>query len=115
MTRFADVVSASHGVTGTTSRSRKIAILAAALRALEASEVAICVGFLSGVPRQGRIGVGNSTIRGIDQRPAGATSLTVADVDRALSDLEAATGSGAATRRRRLLCPATSRRWQRSR
>ncbi len=103
MTRLADVVSASRDVTGTSSRSRKVAILAELLRALEPSEVPICVGFLSGVPRQGRVGVGYSTIRGIDQPPAGEASLTVADVDRAVSEMEAATGSGAATRRRELL------------
>ena len=103
MTPLADVVSASRDVTGTSSRSRKVAILAELLRALEPSEVPICVGFLSGVPRQGRVGVGYSTIRGIDQPPAGEASLTVADVDRAVSEMEAATGSGAATRRRELL------------
>ena len=57
-------------------------ILADLLRTLDADEVPICVGFLSGVPRQGRVGIGYSTIRGITPSPAGEATLTVADVDR---------------------------------
>jgi DNA ligase 1 len=103
MTLFADVVTASKCVTVTSSRSRKVAILAELLRGLDASEVPICVAFLSGVPRQGRVGVGYSTIYGLELRTAGEASLTVSDVDRAIADIDAATGSGSATRRRRLL------------
>ena len=61
MTPLADVVTASQLVGETSSRSRKVAILAELLRALDPDEVPICVGFLSGVPRQGRVGVGYST------------------------------------------------------
>jgi DNA ligase-1 len=61
MTLLAQVVSTSNQVSGTSSRSRKIEILAELLSGLDASEVPICVGFLSGVPRQGRVGVGSST------------------------------------------------------
>jgi DNA ligase-1 len=103
MTLLADVVTASKRLTATSSRSRKVAILAELLRRLDAREVPICVGFLSGVPRQGRVGVGYSTIYGIELRPAAASSLTVTDVDRAIAGIEAATGSGSATRRRQLL------------
>jgi DNA ligase-1 len=103
MTLLADVVTASKHVTVTSSRSRKVAILAELLRRLDPSEVPICVGFLSGVPRQGRVGVGYSTIYGIELRPAGEASLTVNDVDRAIADIEEATGSGSATRRKHLL------------
>ena len=56
MTLFADVVAASEGVAGTSSRSRKVAILAELLGRLEPAEVPIAVGFLAGVPRQGRVG-----------------------------------------------------------
>ena len=58
MTLLADVVSASKAVTDTPARSRKVAILAELLRRLEPSEVPMAVGFLTGVPRQGRVGVG---------------------------------------------------------
>jgi DNA ligase-1 len=103
MTLLADVVAASGQVAVTSSRSRKVAILAELLSRLDASEVAVCVGFLSGVPRQGRVGVGYSTIYGIEVRPAGEASLTVTDVDRVIAGIEDATGSGSATRRRQLL------------
>jgi DNA ligase 1 len=103
MTLFADVVTASKEVTVTSSRSRKVTILVELLRRLDATEVPIGVAFLSGVPRQGRVGVGYSTIYGIELRPAGEASLTVSDVDRAISEIEEATGSGSTTRRRQLL------------
>jgi len=103
VTPLADVVAASREVAVTSSRSRKIAILAELLKRLEPAEVPICVAFLSGVPRQGRVGVGYSTIYGIQLRPSPEPSLTVEEVDRAISAIEAATGSGSATRRRKLL------------
>jgi DNA ligase 1 len=103
MTLFADVVTASRQLAGTSSRSRKVAILTGLLRRLDPTEVAICVAFLSGVPRQGRVGVGYSTIYGIELRPAGEPSLMVIDVDRAIAEIEEATGSGSTTRRRWLL------------
>src|SRR5205807_1737894 len=58
LTLLADVVAASQAVADTSARSRKIAILADLLGRLEPSEVAIATGFLSGSPRQGRVGVG---------------------------------------------------------
>ena len=96
MTLFGDVVTASTLVSETSSRSRKVAILADLLRALDASEIPICVGFLSGAPRQGRVGVGYRTIYAIETRPADHASLTVADVDRAIDEIEGATGPGSA-------------------
>jgi DNA ligase-1 len=100
VTLFADVVAASADVAATSSRSAKVVTLAELLRTLEPDEVPVCVGFLSGVPRQGRVGIGYSTIRGIQPEPAVQPSLTVGDVDRAISEVEAATGSGSAARRR---------------
>ncbi len=103
MTLFADVVRASKLVSETSSRSRKIAILAELLQELEAEEIPISVAFLSGVPRQGRVGIGYSTIHGFELRPAAEASLSVSDVDRAIAGIQAATGSGSATRRREML------------
>jgi DNA ligase 1 len=103
VTLLADAVSASSAVTQTSSRSAKVAILAELLGRLEPEEVPIVVGFLSGVPRQGRVGIGYATIRGLAPPPAADPSLTVTDVDRAISEVEAAIGSGSATRRRELL------------
>jgi DNA ligase-1 len=103
MTLLADVVAASEDVASTSLRSRKVAILADLLRRLEAAEVPIAVGLLSGAPRQGRVGVGYSTIYGIEQQPAVDPSLTVDDLDRAIADVQAATGPGSAGRRKELL------------
>src|SRR3954454_11043837 len=103
MTLLADVVSASDGVAATSSRSRKIAILADLLARLEPEEIAVVTGFLSGVPRQGRVGVGYAAVYGVERPPAREPSLTVADADRAISDVQAATGSGSAAERRRIL------------
>jgi DNA ligase-1 len=103
MTLLADLVVASNDVAGTSSRSRKVAILAGLLRRLDPGEVPIAVGFLSGVPRQGRVGVGYSTVYGIRPAPAAAPSLAVADLDRAVAEIQAARGSGSAARRKQIL------------
>jgi DNA ligase-1 len=94
MTLLADVVAASTLVSETSSRSRKVAILAELLRELDCGEVPICVGFLSGVPRQGRVGVGYSSVYGVDCRPAEQPSLTVSEVDRAIDEIDRASGPG---------------------
>ncbi len=103
MTPFLAVVTVSQEVGVTGSRSLKVAILAELLSRLDVEEVAVCVGLLSGVPRQGRVGIGHATIHGIASRPAKEASLSVEDVDRAITGIETATGSGSATTRRRLL------------
>jgi DNA ligase 1 len=109
MTLLADVVAASAAVAATSSRSAKVATLAELLRALEPEEIPICVGFLSGVPRQGRVGIGYAAIRDAQGAPAQTASLTVAEVDQAIGEIEAETGSGSATRRRDLLAALMSR------
>jgi DNA ligase 1 len=68
VTLLAEVAAASRDVTETRSRSRKVAILADLLGRLDPDEVPRAVGFLSGAPRQGRVGVGYSTISS-DRRP----------------------------------------------
>jgi DNA ligase-1 len=102
-TLLADVVSASRAVADTSSRSQKVAVLSELLRRLDPSEVAAAVGFLSGVPRQGRVGVGYSTIYRIDVPPAPEPGLTIGDVDRAIAEVEGITGSGSAAERQRVL------------
>jgi DNA ligase-1 len=103
VTLLADVVAASKEVAGTNARSRKVAILAKLLQRLDPDEVAVAAGLLSGVPRQGRVGVGYSTIHGIESAPAKEPTLTVADLDTAISQIQEATGSGSGARRRQLL------------
>ena len=103
MTLLADVVTASKEVTETSSRSEKVAILAQLLARLDPGEVGIAAGLLTGVPRQGRVGIGYSTIYGIECEPAPEPSLAIEQLDRAIDAVEAATGSGSAAERRRIL------------
>jgi DNA ligase-1 len=102
-TRLAAIVDASREVAGTRARSTKVGVLADLLRSVGPAEIAICVGLLSGAPRQGRVGVGYTTVYGIDVPPAMETSLTVADLDRAIDEIAGDSGPGSATRRRELL------------
>src|SRR5262245_36899311 len=103
MTLLADVVAVSSEVAGTTSRSRKGAVLAELLQRLAADEVAIAVGFLSGVPRQGRVGVGYATVYGVEHGQAAAPTLTIGDLDVAVGEIAAASGPGSAGRRKQIL------------
>jgi DNA ligase 1 len=103
MTLLADVVDTSRRLTETSSRSDKVAILAELLGRLDPSEVALAVGFLAGVPRQGRVGIGYSTIYGIERAPAREPSLTIDDLDRAITEVQRMTGGGSAAKRKQLL------------
>ena len=103
MTLLAAVVAASAEVGATSSRSRKVAALADLLRGLEPREVPVVVGFLSGVPRQGRIGVGYSLAYGTEAPHAAEPSVTVDELDRAITQVQQAVGPGSATERKRIL------------
>jgi DNA ligase-1 len=103
VTLLADVVAASRNVTDTSSRSAKVAILAELLRRLDPGEIAAAVGFLAGSPRQGRVGIGYSTIYKIERGPAGDTSLDIDALDRAISEVQKTTGSGSAAKREEIL------------
>ncbi|HEV7722020.1 MAG TPA: ATP-dependent DNA ligase [Iamia sp.] len=102
-TPFAAVVATSAVVAGTASRSAKRDAIAALLGDLDPSEVAVTVGFLTGVPLQGRIGVGWRTLQAAEQPPATEPTLTVLEVDAALTALAGLGGAGSGGERRRLL------------
>ena len=103
MTLLADVVTASHEVAATRSRSSKVATLAGLLRRLDRQEIVPAVGFLAGAPRQGRVGVGYATIYALEHEPAAEPSLAIADLDRAIGTIQETTGSGSAAARREIL------------
>ncbi|MCU1352182.1 MAG: putative ligase-like protein, partial [Acidimicrobiales bacterium] len=100
---FAEVVATSADVTATPARAAKTALLAGLLQRLAADEVEAAVGFLTGEPRQGRIGVGWATLSGVAAERAALPSLTVAEVDAAISELAITTGAGSGAGRSRLL------------
>ena len=101
--RLSEVVAASQAVAATRSRKRKTDALADVLRSMTAPEAAIAVGFLTGEVRQGRIGVGWATLGEIDADAADEPSLSVHDVDRAVTELAATTGAGSQAARRQQL------------
>jgi len=103
VTLLSDVVTASRDVSNTSSRSAKVAILSDLLRRLEPSEVAAAVGFLAGVPRQGRVGIGHRTIYAIQPAPATQPSLTIAELDHAITEVQRTTGGGSSARRKQVL------------
>ena len=69
------------------------------MRARYRSRSACCPG----PPRQGRIGVGYATLYGVERASAGEPSLTVDDLDRTLTGIKEATGSGSTAKRAELL------------
>ncbi|MEQ3551618.1 ATP-dependent DNA ligase [Pseudonocardia nematodicida] len=100
---FTDVVTTSAAVGATRARTEKTAALAALLRAAEPGEIEPVVAWLSGVPRQGRIGTGWRTLSAVAVAPAAGPTLDVAAVDRLLDELAGTAGAGSAQRRSDLL------------
>jgi len=102
-TPFAAVVATSAAVAATSSRTAKRDAIADLLGRLDPAEVAVAVGFLTGVPLQGRIGVGWRTLQAAEQPPAASATLMVLEVDEVLSALTRLGGPGSAGARRQLL------------
>lgn len=101
---FADVVAASEAVSGSPGRLAKIGILADLFRKLTPEEIEPVIALLSGTPRQGRIGLGYSTISSASGvHPADAPILTVAELDDAFTALVQVSGAGAMRERVRLV------------
>ncbi len=91
---LAELVTVSEGVASTRARSRKIDLLAAVLRRLAPDEALAAVSFLTGKPRQPRLGVGWATLSGVEAPPATEAMLEIEDVDRSFESLAKASGSG---------------------
>src|SRR4029079_4998016 len=82
----------------------KTARLAELLRRLRPGEVRVAIGFLTGWPRQGKLGVGWSAVS--DSRahpPAPEATLELVDVDRAFDAIAGTKGKNSATRRWQLI------------
>src|SRR5258708_28541295 len=106
---LAVLVATSEAVGATRSRIAKVTALADLLSLLTPDEVAIAVGFLTGVPRQGRIGVGWATLASIEVVPVDVATLTVGDIDDAVVAVEAISGAGSESSRRAQLHSVLSR------
>jgi DNA ligase-1 len=99
-----DVVESSRLVAETNARLEKVKVLATLLRRLLPEEVPVAVAFLTGEPRQGRIGIGPAKIRAaFPESAADKPSLAVLDVDTALERIASVSGAGSAGSRAYLL------------
>jgi DNA ligase-1 len=98
--RFAEVVSASEAVAGSSSRLTKVARFAQLFRSLASDEIEPVVAWLSASPRQGRIGLGHAAISAAsDASPADEPALTILEVDAALDALAKVGGAGSTRER----------------
>ncbi len=99
---FDQVVQTSARVAATSSRTAKVAALAATLAAATGDELLIVAHYLSGSLRQRRTGVG---WRSVANRPAPATgpALTVQAVDAAFAEVALLAGTGSQSVRASLL------------
>jgi DNA ligase-1 len=100
---LSDLVSVSEAVSATRARSRKVELLAAALRRLTPDEAPIGVSFLTGRPRQARLNVGWATVYGVEVEPSTDAVLEILEVDEVLAVVASASGTGSKQRREALL------------
>ena len=99
-----ELTGTSGRIAATRSKSEKAALLAELLRRLEADEIEAAVAFLSGGPRQGRLGVGGAGIGAAAQGPrASEPGLSILDVDQEFGRIASASGAGSAAERPRIL------------
>jgi DNA ligase 1 len=91
--KLAELVRTSSEVAATSKRLAKIAALADLLRAADADEAPIAIGFLIGWPRQGKLGIGWAAVRDASKgSAANEATLELRDVDVAFSAIAAARG-----------------------
>src|SRR5947207_2320331 len=105
-----DLVLTSKLVADTSGRLEKIALLAALLKRLAPNEVPIAIGFLTGWPRQGKLGVGWASVA--EARPtvsAATPTLDLVEVDQTFTQLQSARGKRSGAERQRILSDLLSR------
>ncbi len=100
---LADVVATAAAVADAPARNDKVAALAELLGRADRRELSIVIGLLVGDLRQGRIGVGWSTVGSLDIEPVGEASIEVSEVDHAFDEIAFTSGDGSAQRRHDVL------------
>lgn len=104
---FNELVEVSERVRSTRSRKQKVEYLRAAIVALSEEELSIALKYLSGQLRQGKIGIGASLVKkastSIDSSDLPRERLSLADVDRRISDLAQIRGAGSTAKRTQTL------------
>jgi len=102
--KLEELVHVSAAVAGTSGRLDKVSKLAALFTLLPPDDVPTAIGFLTGWPRQGRIGVGWATVASArDHEPAIVATLELGDVDSAFDQLLSVQGKNSGKERARLL------------
>ena len=101
--KLAEVVATSQRIAATRSRRTKIENLAYLLSDAVDTEIEVLVGYLTGEPRQGRVGIGAATLWAVNTPAAPAPELDVMDVDQAIGRIPGITGKGSRARRLALL------------
>ena len=101
--KLCEVVATSKRISATRSRRAKVAGLAELLAVADRQEIEIVVGFLSGEPRQGRVGIGPASLWAVKTCPAAKPGLGVVDVDQMIGRIPGITGRGSRARRLSLL------------
>src|SRR6266480_3060470 len=102
--KLEELVQLSAAVAATPGRLDKISKLAGLLKRLSPDDVPIAIGFLTGWPRQGRIGIGWATVASArDREPASVATLDVRDVDIVFAQLQSVRGKHSGAERARLL------------
>lgn len=101
--KLAEVVATSRRIAATRSRRAKVDGLAELLGRAAPDEIAILVGFLTGEPRQGRVGIGAASLWAAKTEAADEAGLEVVDVDQAVGRIPGITGRGSRARRLALL------------
>src|SRR3954471_9293865 len=99
---LADVARTSAEVAATSSRTRKVELLAACLAAAAPDEVAVVTSYLSGELPQRRTGVGYRALAGLPG-PVDEPALAILDVDLTFTRIAGCSGQGSTGERRQLL------------
>lgn len=108
--RLQQLVDVSSAVADTRSRLEKTAKLAELLTQLRPEEIRVAVAYLSGSLRQGRVGVGWSSIsHASTSPPSSASSLELVETDAVFDQIGRTTGAGAARAREQRLAMLFSR------
>jgi DNA ligase 1 len=104
VTLLAHLVGVSERVAATPARLAKVRALAEYLESLPPEEIEPAVLYLSGETPQGRIGIGFASLKAASAAiSANAGTLTIGDIDEALTAMAAIRGAGSAARREQAL------------
>jgi DNA ligase 1 len=100
MTFISQLADVSQRVAATASRTAKIRELAECLGALDPDEIEIAVQYLAGELPQGKIGISYAALQAASAAaPTENSTMTVRELDRALSEFAAVRGSGSVNKR----------------